>query len=80
MKFVYIIQSTPCPEQYYASIADAFEERLAGHNSGNSKHTAKYRSWKPIVVIRFEDDQKAQAFEQYLKSGSGRAFAQRHFR
>jgi hypothetical protein len=31
------------------------------------------------VAIKFEDDQKALAFEKYLKSGSGRAFANRHF-
>jgi len=29
--------------------------------------------------IRFAEDQKADAFEKYLKSGSGHAFAKRHF-
>ena len=80
MKCVYVIQSIPFPREFYTGIADNFEERLEGHNSGNSKHTAKFRPWRSVVVIRFEDDQKAQAFEQYPKSGSGRAFAQRHFR
>lgn len=80
MKYVYRIQSIPAPHEFYTGIADNFEERLAGHNSGDSKHTAKFRPWRPVVVIRFEDDDKAQAFERYLKSGSGRAFANRHFR
>ena len=80
MKHVYLIQSIPDPSRFYTGIADDFETRLQGHNSGDSKHTAKYRPWRPAMVIRFEDDEKAQAFEQYLKSGSGRAFAQRHFR
>ena len=80
MEYVYCIQSIPFPREFYTGIADDFPARLEGHNSGNSKHTTKYRPWRPVVVIRFEDDQKAQAFEQYLKSGSGRAFAQRHFR
>ncbi len=80
MKFVYTMQSIPCPDQYYTGIADNFEERLAGHNSGDPKHTARFRPWKPVVVIRFEDDQKAQTFEQYLTSGSGRAFAAKHLR
>jgi hypothetical protein len=31
-----------------------------------------------VVVIRFDDDGKAEAFERYLKSGSGHAFARRH--
>lgn len=32
-----------------------------------------------MVVVRFEDDAKADAFEKYLKHGSGHAFANRHF-
>jgi len=31
------------------------------------------------VVIQFKDSSKADDFEAYLKSGSGHAFAQRHF-
>ncbi|KPL01537.1 MAG: excinuclease ABC subunit C, partial [Planctomycetes bacterium SM23_65] len=43
MKYVYTIQSIPFPHEFYTGIADNFEERLTGHNSGNSKHTAQYR-------------------------------------
>ncbi len=78
MKYVYLIQSISCPDQYYVGVAGDFEKRLQGHNSGNSKHTAKFRPWKPVAVIRFENDAKAVAFEKYLKSGSGRAFAKKH--
>jgi hypothetical protein len=35
--------------------------------------------WELVVAVRFEDARRAAAFEQYLKSGSGRAFAKRHF-
>jgi hypothetical protein len=31
------------------------------------------------VAVAFVDQQKAVAFERYLKSHSGRAFAQKHF-
>jgi hypothetical protein len=31
------------------------------------------------VTIELPDDQRAADFERYLKSGSGRAFAKRHF-
>jgi putative endonuclease len=31
------------------------------------------------VVIAFSDEARAIRFERYLKSGSGRAFAKRHF-
>jgi hypothetical protein len=32
-----------------------------------------------VVSIRFADPRVAARFERYLKSGSGRAFAKRHF-
>jgi hypothetical protein len=32
-----------------------------------------------VIAIRFADDCRADAFEKYLKSGSGHAFANRHF-
>ena len=54
--------------------------RLAAHNGGLSAHTASGCPWRVIVSIEFADAKKAAAFERYLKSGSGRAFAQRHFR
>jgi hypothetical protein len=38
-----------------------------------------YGPWKLVVQIGFEDKVKAFAFEKYLKSGSGRAFAKKHF-
>jgi len=31
------------------------------------------------VVIEFSDETMAARFEQYLKAGSGRSFAKRHF-
>jgi predicted GIY-YIG superfamily endonuclease len=52
---------------------------MAAHNSGNSKHTAKYRPWKLINYHAFADKRKAQEFEHYLKTGSGQAFANRRF-
>jgi putative endonuclease len=53
--------------------------RLAWHNEGLSRHTAKHRPWKLLVSIEFTDEPRAMGFEKYLKSGSGRAFAKRHF-
>lgn len=37
------------------------------------------RPWRVITVIEFPNQQSAMEFERYLKSGSGRAFARRHF-
>ena len=36
--------------------------------------------WDIDVVIQFTDERRAVAFERYLKSGSGCAFAKRHLR
>jgi putative endonuclease len=50
-------------------------KRLAEHNSGRSPHTAKYVPWRLVTYVAFSDEQKAETFERYLKSGSGHAFA-----
>ena len=51
-----------------------------GRYAGKSPHASKSRPWRIAVAVRFADDLKADAFERYLKSGSGHAFARRHFR
>jgi len=79
MRYVYLIQSLPHPTRRYVGSSSDFQKRLKEHNAGQSPHTAKFRPWKPVVVIRFEDDGKAEAFERYVKFGSGHAFANRHF-
>jgi predicted GIY-YIG superfamily endonuclease len=75
MKHVYLIKSISNPEKRYTGIASDLGARLTAHNEGRSKHTSKYRPWRLITAISFTDAKKAQAFEHYLKTGSGRAFA-----
>ncbi len=52
--------------------------RLKRHNAGEVKNTARYAPWKLCTYVAFDDEKKAIAFEKYLKSGSGRAFARKH--
>jgi predicted GIY-YIG superfamily endonuclease len=80
MKFVYIIRSLEHPDQYYTGITDNIEQRLNEHNSGKSPHTSKFKPCEIVVYTAFCDENKALNFEKYLKSGSGRAFALKHFR
>lgn len=75
VKYVYLLQSIAHPDQRYTGITDNLETRLATHNSGGSPHTSKYKPWRIVTTIRFDDDDRATAFERYLKSGSGHAFA-----
>ena len=79
MKYVYLIQSISHPEQRYTGLTSDVEKRLAAHNAGQSSHTAKFRPWQLVGYSAFADHDKAAAFERYLKSGSGRAFAAKHF-
>jgi peptidoglycan-N-acetylglucosamine deacetylase len=53
--------------------------RLAWHNAGRSHHTSKHAPWRLLVSLEFPEQASAARFERYLKSGSGRAFARRHF-
>jgi predicted GIY-YIG superfamily endonuclease len=79
-RFVYIIKSTITPDEYYVGVTSDVELRLRDHNDGLSRHTSHHRPWRILVVIEFDAEEPALRFEQYLKSGSGREFARRHFR
>jgi len=77
--YVYLIQSEMHPNERYVGLTIDIKQRLAAHNSGASPHTSKFPPWKLKVCLWFDDAEKAAAFEQYLKEGSGHAFARRHF-
>ncbi|HWV96254.1 MAG TPA: GIY-YIG nuclease family protein [Xanthobacteraceae bacterium] len=74
MKYVYILTSLDSAH-FYVGITDDLRARLAKHNAGEVTHTAKFRPWRIKTYIAFSDEKQAFAFERYLKSASGRAFA-----
>jgi putative endonuclease len=78
--FVYVLRNADTPPRYYTGHTSDVAKRQAEHNAGSCIHTAKYRPWIIDVVIEFPEELRAVAFERYLKSGSGVAFAQRHLR
>ena len=78
MHYVYLIRSINHPEQKYSGVTEDLKKRLAEHNNGQSVHTNKFKPWKLIAYIAFDDRTKAYAFEKYLKQGSGHAFANKH--
>jgi predicted GIY-YIG superfamily endonuclease len=80
MNFVYILQSVEHPEQFYTGLCNDVQRRLEAHNAGQSLHTAKFKPWKLLSSHYFAHSETAVAFERYLKSGSGRAFALKHLR
>ena len=79
MKTIYVLQSLGLPNKFYTGIATDIQSRLKAHNAGRVPYSSKFRPWKLDVTVGFEDEEKARAFEKYLKSGSGREFARRHF-
>jgi putative endonuclease len=79
-RFVYILKSTSSPREYYVGATSDPSVKLEAHNAGDSAHTARHRPWRNLVVIEFEEEEPALKFERYLKTGSGREFARRHFR
>jgi predicted GIY-YIG superfamily endonuclease len=79
MRTVYLLQSINHPDQTYVGVTEDLPTRLKQHNSGRSSHSSKFAPWRCVVSLVFEDDRRANAFERYLKTGSGRAFAERYF-
>jgi putative endonuclease len=79
-RFVYILKSLSTPTEYYVGVTSDMQARLLTHNAGLSRHTSKHRPWRTLVVIEFDEEEPALKFERYLKTGSGREFARRHFR
>lgn len=77
--YVYILQSVNYLENYYTGFITNLNERLVKHNNGEVPHTSKFKPWKINTAIAFTSKVKALAFEKYLKSHSGRAFAKKHF-
>ena len=77
--YVYILSDTATATHNYIGFTQDLSARLAKHNAGEVPHTSQFRPWKIESYFAFENKEKAVAFESYLKTGSGHAFATRHF-
>ena len=76
MHTVYILK---CADgKPYTGCTGNLEERLRRHNNGYVPATENRRPIKIVAHIVFDDKYKAFEFEKYLKSGSGRAFINKH--
>lgn len=77
--YVYLLRSKSNPGRRYVGLTTNLRRRLDEHNTGKSPHTSHWGPWEIAVAVYFADENKAKAFERYLKHGSGHAFAKRHF-
>ncbi len=75
MHYVYLLRSVAHPDQRYIGFTSDLKKRFKSHNEGASIHTSKYRPWTLTAYFAFDNQRKAREFEHYLKSGSGKAFA-----
>jgi predicted GIY-YIG superfamily endonuclease len=77
--YVYMLQSVDPPGHWYVGMTEDLAKRLKTHNAGKVPHTSKFAPWQIETAVAFRHKSKAAAFEKYLKSHSGRAFARKHF-
>jgi len=73
--YVYVLVSDGDPTRHCTGLTEDLNGRLWAHNAGQVPHTARNRPWRIETAIMFRSRTKAVAFERYLKSHSGRAFA-----
>ena len=76
---MYYVYSLKCKDGYYVGCTDNLKDRIARHQKGYVPATSKRLPVKLTFYIAIIDKYKAFEFEKYLKSGSGRAFIQKHF-
>src|SRR5215468_4234475 len=79
MHYTYVLESLIKPGEFYRGHTADLRQRLADHNAGRCHHSSKFKPWRIKFYAAFADARLAQKFEKYLKSGSGHAFAKRHF-
>jgi predicted GIY-YIG superfamily endonuclease len=78
MFYVYILRSLTFPDKIYIGHTNDLKRRINEHNSGASFHTSKFQPWKIECYLAFACEDKAIAFEQWLKSGNGVVFRNKH--
>ena len=77
--YVYVLTDVATGTHHYVGFTQDLSGRLARHNAGEVPHTSKFRPWRIQTAVALDSKEKAASFGDYLKSGSGREFARRHF-
>ncbi|KKP67169.1 MAG: excinuclease ABC C subunit domain-containing protein [Candidatus Roizmanbacteria bacterium GW2011_GWA2_35_19] len=74
--YVYILKCRT--DRPYIGCTNNLKERIERHNKGYVPATKPLLPVKPISYFAFSNKYTAFDFEKYLKSGSGRAFTNKH--
>ena len=75
---MYYVYNLKCKDGYYVGCTDNLKERIYRHQKGRVPATAKRLPLKLDFYFAINNRYKAFEFEKYLKSGSGRAFINKH--
>lgn len=76
MFYVYILLCSD--KRTYIGGTNDLKDRIVRHQKGYIAATRKRAPVKLIAYFAFNNERVAFNFEQYLKSGSGRAFIKKH--
>lgn len=76
MFYVYLLKLNN--QKIYVGFTKNLKQRIQEHNSSKSPFTSKFRPVKLVFYSSFENEITAIKFEKYLKSGSGKAFRNKH--
>jgi len=77
MWYVYILKCSN--GNLYKGCTNNIEERMNRHKNGQVNSTKSLLPVELITFTAFTDKYRAYEFEKYLKSGSGRAFTNKHY-
>ena len=75
---MYYVYSLKCKDGFYIGCTDNIKERLERHKNGHVPATSNRLPMELCFYFAIKDKYKAFEFEKYLKSGSGRAFINKH--
>ena len=76
---MYYVYSLKCEDGFYIGCTDDLKERINRHKKGQVPATRDRLPIELDFYIAIKDKYKAFEFEKYFKSGSGRAFINKHF-
>ena len=76
---MYYVYSLKCKDGYYIGSTNDLEDRLSRHKSGRVQATKNRLPVEIDFYIAVGNKDTAFELEEYVKSGSGRAFISKHF-
>jgi len=76
---MYKVYSLKCRDGFYIGCTNNLEKRLERYKKGQVPATTDRLPVELAFYFAINDKYQAFNFEKYLKSGSGRAFINKHF-